>query len=68
MDNILASRGVHSEANMLLDSHALLLIDLFAIFDMAFRRIFSWGKQVLISTINRLLNKLSGCLGRQDGG
>ena len=48
---------------MLLDSHALLLIDLFAIFDMAFRRIFSWGKQVLISTINRLLNKLSGCLG-----
>lgn len=31
MDNILASRGVHSEVNMLLDSHYL-----FAIFDMAF--------------------------------
>ena len=37
MDNILASQAFIHEVNMLLDSHALLLIDLLAIFDMAFR-------------------------------
>ena len=70
MDNILASQGIHSWGKHVVGQSctAFDLIDLLAIFDMAFLWTFSLGKQVLISTINRLLNKLSGCLGRQDDG